>query len=203
MPPACHQHSTTIPRAFHQHATSIPPAFDQQSISISTSMPHIHTYIHARNKRTAVPMQARFPFYSSQVYVRALFRAFSRYVGSCWHSWPPSSLILSLLGHILSPSCSKMAPRWTNIAQHSAKLLQNCSPGPPESSKNKKNDASSSLLKVFWGPGAAPGGYVGSSWRYVGLCWAILAPSWAILADLGLKLRPSWQDVSTKIPKMS
>ena len=69
--------------------------------------------------------------------------------------------------------------------------------------ENQKNDDSSSLLKVFWGPGAAPGGYVGSSWRYVGLCWAILAPSWAILAALGLKLRPSWQDVSTKMPKMS
>ena len=69
--------------------------------------------------------------------------------------------------------------------------------------ENQKNDDSSSLWEVFWGPGAALGGYVGSSWRYVGLCWAILAPSSAILADLGLKLRPSWQDVSTKMPKMS
>ena len=33
----------------------------------------------------------------------------------------------------------------------------------------KKYD-STSLLMVFWGPGAALGGHVGSSWRDVGLC---------------------------------
>ena len=38
--------------------------------------------------------------------------------------------------------------------------------------ENQKNDESTALLKVFWGPGAALGGYVGSSWRYVGLCCA-------------------------------
>ena len=48
--------------------------------------------------------------------------------------------------------------------------------------ENQKNDDSSSLWEVFWGPGAALGGYVGSSWRYVGLCWAIWAPSWSNLA---------------------
>ena len=48
--------------------------------------------------------------------------------------------------------------------------------------ENRKNDDSRALLKVFWGPGAALGGYVGSSWRYVGLCWAIWAPSWSNLA---------------------
>ena len=72
-----------------------------------------------------------------------------------------------------------------------------------KTSENPKSDESSSLLLGFGGLGKALGGYVGSSWRYVGLCWAILAPSSAILADLGLKLRPSWQDVSTKMPKMS
>ena len=41
-----------------------------------------------------------------------------------------------------------------------------------------KNDDSSSLLKVFWGPGAALGGYVGSSWRYVGACWRHLGATW-------------------------
>ena len=51
-----------------------------------------------------------------------------------------------------------------------------------KNSENQKNDDSLSLLKVFWGPGAALGGYVGSSWRYVGLCWAIWAPSWSNLA---------------------
>ena len=53
-------------------------------------------------------------------------------------------------------------------------LAKNC--------ENHKNDDSTALLKVFWGPGAALGGYVGSSWRYVGLCWAIWAPSWSNLA---------------------
>ena len=72
-----------------------------------------------------------------------------------------------------------------------------------QTGENQKNDESSSLLLGFESLGRALGGYVGSSWRYVGLCWAILAPSSAILADLGLKLRPSWQDVSTKMPKMS
>ena len=60
-----------------------------------------------------------------------------RHLASSWRSWPLFWLILALSSHILSPSCSKMAPRWPNIAQHSAKLLQNCSPGPPESSKNQ------------------------------------------------------------------
>ena len=48
-------------------------------------------------------------------------------------------------------------------------LAKNC--------ENHKNDDSTALFKVFWDPGAALGGYVGSSWRYVGLCWAIWAPS--------------------------
>ena len=47
--------------------------------------------------------------------------------------------------------------------------------------ENQKNDDSRAFLKVFWGLGAALGGYVGSSWRYVGLCWAIWAPSWSNL----------------------
>ena len=33
--------------------------------------------------------------------------------------------------------------------------------------------------------------------------WAILATSWPILADVGFKLGPSWQDVGTKMAKMS
>ena len=55
----------------------------------------------------------------SQVYGFSLIRAFSRYVGSCWRFWALCWLILSLLGPILSPSCSKLATRWLNIAQHS------------------------------------------------------------------------------------
>ena len=72
-----------------------------------------------------------------------------------------------------------------------------------KTSENQKTTIVHHFCKVFGDLGGALGGYVGSSWRYVGLCWAILAPSLAILADLALKLRPSWQDVSTKIPKMS
>ena len=49
-------------------------------------------------------------------------------------------------------------------------LAKNC--------ENHKNDDSRALLKVFWAPGAALGGYVGSSWRYVGPCW----PCWSNLA---------------------
>ena len=49
-------------------------------------------------------------------------------------------------------------------------LAKNC--------ENQKNDDSTALLKVFWGPGAALGGYVGSSWRYVGACWRHLGATW-------------------------
>ena len=46
------------------------------------------------------------------------------YLASSWRSCAPSWLILALLGLILSPSCSKMAPSWPNIAQHRAKMSQ-------------------------------------------------------------------------------
>ena len=46
------------------------------------------------------------------------------YLASSWRSCAPSWLILALLGLILSPSCSKMAPSWPNIAQHRAKMRQ-------------------------------------------------------------------------------
>ena len=47
------------------------------------------------------------------------------YLGSSWRSCALSWLVLALLGLILSPSCSKMAPSWPNIAQHRAKMSQN------------------------------------------------------------------------------
>ena len=75
---------------------------------------------------------------AKQVYVGALFRAFLGYVGSCWLSWAPCWLILALFGPILSPSCRKMAPKWPNIDQHSAKMGQNCFPRVPKSPKNLK-----------------------------------------------------------------
>ena len=49
-------------------------------------------------------------------------------------------------------------------------LAKNC--------ENHKNDDSTALLKVFWGPGAALGGYVGSSWRYVGPSGRHLGATW-------------------------
>ena len=56
--------------------------------------------------------------------------------------------------------------------------------------ENQKNNESTALLKVFWGPGAAPGGYVGSSWLILALCWAMLGHLGAILEQLGDKMRP-------------
>ena len=44
--------------------------------------------------------------------------------------------------------------------------------------ENQKNDDSTALLMGFWGPGAAPGGYVGSSWRYVGPSGRHLGATW-------------------------
>merc|ERR1711924_106399 len=46
------------------------------------------------------------------------------YLASSWRSCALSWLILALLGLILSPSCSKMAPSWPNIAQNRAKMSQ-------------------------------------------------------------------------------
>ena len=43
----------------------------------------------------------------------------------------------------------------------------------------------------------------GSGWMLLGLSWGVLARSWAILGDLALKLGPCWQDVGTKLAKMS
>ena len=61
----------------------------------------------------------------------ACMYVFFAQVGSCWRSWALSWLILALLGSILSPSCSKMAPRWPNIAQHRAKMNQHSLQEPP------------------------------------------------------------------------
>ena len=53
---------------------------------------------------------------------------------------------------------------------------------------------------AFWLHFRVLGGLVGGS---RGLSWGILARSWAILGDLGVKLGPCWQDVGTKMAKMS
>ena len=59
------------------------------------------------------------------------FGAHFRYLASSCRSWALSWVILALLRSILSPSCSKMAPRWPNIAQHSANMSQHSSQEPP------------------------------------------------------------------------
>ena len=65
------------------------------------------------------------------------------YVASSWPSCAPSWPQYAILVPILSPSCIKMAPRWPNIAQesakmsqHSIKMSQNCFPRPSKSLKN-------------------------------------------------------------------
>ena len=113
-------------------------------------------------------------------------------------SWPTSRQDVAKMAH-MEPKMGILSA----LLGGSWRLFLDLGGDLAKTSENAKNDECSSSWKVFGGLGGALGGYVGSSWRYVGLCWAILAPSWAILADLSLKLRPSWQDVSTKMPKMS
>ena len=59
-----------------------------------------------------------------------------------------------------------------------------------------KNEHHYGVLATFSGLG-------GSGWRLLGLSWGILARSWAILGDLGVKMVPFWEDVETKMAKMS
>ena len=59
-----------------------------------------------------------------------------------------------------------------------------------------KNEHHYGVLATFSGLG-------GSGWRLLELSWGILARSWAILGDLGVKMGPFWQDVGTKMAKMS
>ena len=107
-----------------------------------------------------------------------------------------------LVGRILQPSWGQDGAKLANLvprcAQDDQLGGQDCQLGAlfgaswrplldlgrdlAKNGENQKNDDSSSLWEVFWGPGAALGGYVGSSWRYVGRFWAIWAPSWSNLA---------------------
>ena len=57
-----------------------------------------------------------------------------------------------------------------------------------------------STTMAFWLHFRVLGGF---GWRLLGLSWGILARSWAIFGDLGLKLGPCWQDVGTKMAKIS
>ena len=76
------------------------------------------------------------------------FGAHFRHLVSSWRSWALSWLILALSGHILSPSCSKMVPRWPNIAQHSAKMSQHSLQELPQDPR--KPCKSDELSSFFW-----------------------------------------------------
>ena len=63
---------------------------------------------------------------------------------------------------------------WRPFLDLGRDLAKNC--------ENQKNDDSSSLWEVFWGPGAALGVYFGLSWRYVEQFRAIWAPRYGLRA---------------------
>ena len=110
------------------------------------------------------------------------------YWGASWRQDGPRWRQVGQLGAKMCPRCAQdgqlggqdgqlgalLGASWRLFLDLGRDLAKNC--------ENHKNYDSTALLKVFWGPGTAPGGYVDSSWRYVGLCWAIWAPSWNNLA---------------------
>ena len=114
----------------------------------------------------------------------------------------------------MSPSCFKMAPRWLNIAQHSAKMSQHSLQEPPTSPPQdpkmwpeRHSDAHFYMSAIFakFGPfkidKMAPqlasrwrsGAQLGPSWRHLG---SILAPSWPTWPHLG----PSWRQDAPQYP---
>ena len=118
---------------------------------------------------------------------------------------------MALSGRILSPSCSKMAWRWPNIAQHSAKMSQHSLQEPPtRPPKTPKCGQNAIVMLIFtcrpFLPKSAPrpfkiakmappvasrwrsGAQLGPSWRHLG---SILAPSWPTWRHLGAKMRPN------------
>ena len=137
-----------------------------------------------------------------------------RYLVSSWRSWALSWLILALLRPILSPSCSKMAPRWPNIAQHSAKMSQHSlqeQPQDPKKPSKVMNCRRFFGFRPFWKDRAQDAkkvnkmdpkarqvrskfAFSGTSWRQVGQPSAIWAPTWPILAPrcapTGIQMEP-------------
>ena len=128
-----------------------------------------------------------------------------------WRPFSLSCLILALLGAILalsgpilSPSCSKMAPRWPNITQPNAKMSQHSLQGQPQDPKKTFKSAILSLF--FWfsqflarsrprskkgrqdAPKSAPSW---PSWPPSWPSWAHLGTKLANLAHLGAKMRPN------------
>ena len=106
------------------------------------------------------------------------------YWGASWRQDGPRWRQVGQLGAKMCPRWPTWRPRWPTWRTFGS-ILATCFGSWARSCQKwqkPKNDDRRALLKVFWGPGAALGGYVGSSWRYVGLCWAIWAPSWSNLA---------------------
>ena len=131
------------------------------------------------------------------------YGAHFRYLVSSWRSWVLSwLLILMLSGPILSPSCSKMAPRWPNIAQHSAKMSQHSLQEQPQDPKKPSKVLYSRRFfgfRHFWQDRAQDPKQVakmlpkvrqvGHLNLQVGHLGHILAPSWPTWRHLG----PSWR----------
>ena len=125
-----------------------------------------------------------------------------RHLVSSWRSWALSWLILALLGAILSPSCSKMAPRWPNIRQHSAKMSQHSLQEQPEDPKKPSKVMNCRRFfgfRHFWQDRAQDPKkvakilpkvrQVGPLGLQVGHLRHILAPSWPTWRHLA----PSWR----------
>ena len=135
------------------------------------------------------------------------FGAHFRHLASSWRSWALSWLILALLGHILSPSCSKMVPRWPNIAQHSAKMSQHSLQEQLQDPKKPSKVLTVVVFLVFAILGKIAPKIQNRSPRCSQKCakltilaskLAILGTSWrqvgqlgTILAHLGAKMRPN------------
>ncbi len=116
--------------------------------------------------------------------------------------WALSWIILALSGRILSPSCSKMAPRWPNIAQHSAKMSQHSLQEQPQDPKKPSKVLYCRRFcgfRSFWQdrardqkkvvkmlPKVRQVGHLGLQVGHLG---HILAPSWPTWRHLG----PSWR----------
>ena len=171
---------------------------------------HIHIHKHVISSLTTLDSDSIFPsilHHFGSIW-EVIFNDFGRFWG-VWRdtSKKPEKVSLpgSLLEAILAPRCAKLEQRSRQVGQLGAKmgprwptwrlrwptwrtfgsilatLFGSWGRSCHKNCENQKNDDSASLLKVFWCPGAALGGYLGSSWRYVGLCCAILAPSWTNL----------------------
>ena len=127
------------------------------------------------------------------------FGAHFRCPASSWRSWALSWLILALSGRILWPSCSKMAPRWPNIAQHSAKMSQHSLQEQPQHPKKPSKVMNCRRFFCFrdFLVRSRPRSKKGRQDAHKSApSWPSWAPSWPSWAHLGAKLAdlaPSWR----------